>query len=94
MKYVFVCGEHGPLEIVAPIDKGPPPVVYCPLCSSVTKRDYRMSGIIYGEGFSGDYFKTNPGRGQPWDKKEWLNKNWSDYYGEKPPKPDSKGTYE
>jgi hypothetical protein len=62
----------------------------CPECGKESPRVYEApeAVIYYGDGFhSTGYFKTSRGRGQPMDKKEWLNSNWSKATGEAPPKP-------
>lgn len=81
------------------MQEGPPATTDCPDCGCESRRDYKYDhtlDVIYnGQGFERtDSWKTNPGKGQSWDKKEWLNGNWSRYYGEAPPKPDSKGSYD
>lgn len=96
MKYPYYCYTDGEFEISAPMQDGPPSEVFCPVCGVQSLRIYETSPEIWHtEGSSRDYFSENMGRGQPMDKKEWLNKNWSAMHGgEKPPPPDSIGTYD
>jgi hypothetical protein len=95
MKYPFTCEEHGEFEVSAPMIDGPPDVVACPICNEPAARIYSLQPEIWNtEGSSRDYFSQPVGRGQPMDKKEWLNKNWSEYYKQPPPPPDSIGTYD
>lgn len=99
MKYTFHCQQHGRFEIEAPMAVGPPATVFCHKCGEDCHRDYKADhkqDIIYNaQGFERtDNWKTNPGKGQSYDKKEWLNSNWSRHYGESPPPPDSKGSYD
>jgi hypothetical protein len=98
VKYTFFCHEHGTFEVDYPMQEGPPPTVPC-TCGEVCSRDYKADHtqeVIYnGQGFERtDNWKQNPGKGQSYDKREWLNSNWSKHYGEPPPKPDSKGSYD
>ncbi len=89
-----MCGFY--FEVEAPMAEGPSNVV-CPFCekSDYVERLYKSVPVHYNaEGFSKDYFSRSPGRGQPWDKRENLNYNWSKTYGEPPPKADSHGTYD
>jgi hypothetical protein len=95
MIYTYTCATHGDFQIQRRITDIVD-VVYCS-CGEVAERNFKadLVPVIYNaEGFSKDYFDRPQGRGQPQDKKEWLNKNWSKYYGVKPPPPDSRGTYD
>ena len=95
MKYPYDCGYHGTFDIESPMKEGPPQQVFCPECGLIAQRIYTVSREIWNvEGSSRDYFSENMGRGQPMDKKEWLNKRWSEHYNEPPPPPDSIGTYD
>lgn len=70
-----------------------PSEVECPECNEMSARVYEApEAIVYkGRGFhSTDYFTRSKGRGQPMDRSEWLNSNWSKHYGESPPPPSGK----
>jgi predicted nucleic acid-binding Zn ribbon protein len=92
VRYPFVCSTHGVFEIQRSIHEETPSVVPCPECEEESARVYEASPIVYkGNGFhSTGYFKESQGRGQPMDKLEWLNSNWSEKTGEAPPKPSGK----
>lgn len=98
MKYTYKCEKHGSFEVERPMVPGPEPTEFCIKCGEDCPRDYRadlkQEPIYNAQGFHRtDYWKQSA-RGEPADKKEWLNSNWSKHYNEPPPKPDSKGTYD
>ena len=95
MRYIYECDMHGNFLVERSIHAPSTKVEPCPLCQRESARRYEAVAIHYkAQGFHGtDYWKGNVGN-QEADKKEWLNKNWSAYYGEEPPPPDSKGTYD
>lgn len=82
MRYEYDCYTHGAFEIEAPIDTGPPSVVYCPQCHEGAMRNYVIPPIhFHTQGFHAtDYDKHG-------DKLERLNKQWSKETGEAPPPP-------
>lgn len=90
MWYPYQCDTHGRFETKRSIREDIPAVEPCPECGEMSPRVYEApeAVIYYGSGFhSTDYFKQSKGRGQPMDRKEWLNSNWSKATGEKPPPP-------
>jgi len=77
------------------MSEGPPTPVVCPVCGKEADRIYTTAiEIWHTDGSSRDYFDVPQGRGQPMDKRENLNYNWSKHYGKPPPPPDSVGTYD
>jgi hypothetical protein len=85
MRYPFDCYTHGPFEVQAPIDTGPPDIVYCPECHEESIRIWTVApDIWYCQGaHKTDYNKHG-------DILEQANKQYIKEYGEKPPKPDPK----
>lgn len=85
MQYTFRCNEHGVFSTNASIKTGPPQVVRCPLCQEQSVRVFTaLPAHYHTQGFhQTDYSATG-------DKLEQLNKEWSKYYGEPPPKPDKR----
>lgn len=98
MNYSYRCEDHDIFFVTRSINAPSTATEPCPVCSRDSPRDFRadLAPVIYnGQGFHNtDYWPKNPGRGQSADRKEWLNSNWSRYTGDKPPPPDSKGTYD
>ena len=96
MKYSYKCITCGPFEIDRRMGEMPT-LATCPTCGQESRRDFKADLVpvhYNAQGFERtDNFKGNVGGGTA-DKLEWLNSNWSKYYGEKPPKADSKGTYD
>lgn len=85
MRYQFLCENQQQQELFdveAPIDTGPPSVVYCPVCGVEARRVWNVPPIKYNsQGFHNtDYDSTG-------DRLEKLNKSWSAKYGEEPPPP-------
>ena len=88
MRYPFICERDDTyVEVERSIHDGPPAEVRCPECDGPLKRLYgstpaiwRCEGSLGSRGSVGDYNKYG-------DKKEMLNRQWSRYYGEEPPKP-------
>lgn len=97
MRYTYCCEEHGRFLVTRSIHDEATKLEPCPLCQRESIRSFRddIAPVHYNaQGFhQTDYWKGNVGN-QEADKKEWLNRNWSKYYGEEPPKEDSKGTYD
>jgi len=88
MRYPYKCPDHGQFERNHSIHGDIPPIEACPECGTESPRVYEAPEAIiyYGSGFhSTGYFNRPKGRGQPMDKIEWLNSNWSKATGEAPP---------
>lgn len=82
MIYVFKCPNGDVREISAPIDKGPPRVLYCTTCGEKMKRVYFSPPVKYNtQGFHATDYDSQG------DKLERFNKNWEKKYGEKAPEP-------
>lgn len=85
MKYLYRCENGEEFDVQSPIHVGPPKDVTCPVCGKAARHVFLSSPIHYNaQGFhTTDYDKNG-------DKLEWLNKNWSKFYGEDPPPPGTK----
>jgi hypothetical protein len=85
--YTYCCPTHGDFLTKLSIHDIIPICVPCPQCFTEAPRNYKadLSPVHYNaQGFHRtDYDKNG-------DKLEQLNRSWSKYYGEEPPKPGSK----
>lgn len=88
MRYDFDCYTHGLFEVEAPIDTGPPDVIYCPQCHEESVRVWHAAPVRWdtdgAHGQKGSHFGDYNATG---NKLEQLNRSWSKKYNEKPPPP-------